>query len=206
MMPDQLLNIIGGTLHVPFFAASFGTAELGYVSMTFSLLYLPVSIFSAAVKDVFRQRVAEQIRAKGNCRTLYLKLLIPVTLVGALGFGLLYWFSPWLFTFLLGANWAPVGEYIRILTPMFFMNFVSMSLGGVLIVAQRLKISLFWQIVNLIMTFIALSIGLFYYQSVDAMLWGLTIAKSVSYLIYMILSFFFAGERLMYKPLGNTRL
>lgn len=195
MMPDQLINIAGGTIHIPFVAMVFGSAELGYLSMTMSILYLPVTVVSSAIKDVFRQRAASELKLRGSCRALYLKLLFPVAGVGLFGFGLIYAFSPWLFTFVLGANWSPVGEYTQILIPMFFLNFVSMSMGGVLVVTQRLGVSLGWQIANLAMTLLALIIGATIFQSVLATLWGLTIAKSTSYMMHMFLSYCYSDSR-----------
>lgn len=192
MMPDMLINSLGGTIHVPFIASAFGTSELGLVSLTFSVLYLPVTVVSSAIKDVFRQRAAVEIKKTGSCRTLYLSLLPAVAFVGLLGFGVLYWLSPWMFTFLFGESWGEVGEYTRILIPMFYLNFVSMSMGGVLVVAQRLGVSLGWQLTNLSLTLLALVIGIVLFNTIEAMLWSLTIAKVISYGLYMYLSFHYA--------------
>jgi len=198
MMPDQLINTAGGTIHVPFIGAAFGSSELGFVSLTFSALYLPVTVVSTAIKDVFRQRAAVDYQLTGSCRSIYLRLLLPVTVMGVAGFGLLYWWSPWLFTFMFGSDWASVGEYARILIPMFFMNFVSMSMGGVLIVTHRLGVSLGWQVANLGITLVALIAGIAYFRSIEATLWAFTVAKAISYGLYMVLSYYYAG-----KPVGD---
>jgi O-antigen/teichoic acid export membrane protein len=194
MMPDQLINTAGGTIHVPFIGAAFGSSELGFVSITFSALYLPVTVVSTAIKDVFRQRAAVDYQLTGSCRAIYLRLLLPVTAIGVAGFGLLYWWSPWLFTFVFGSGWAPVGEYARILIPMFFMNFVSMSMGGVLVVTHRLGVSLGWQVANLCITVAALAAGVAYFRSIEATLWAFTVAKAMSYGLYMVLSYYYAGK------------
>uniref|UniRef100_UPI0040481C94 oligosaccharide flippase family protein n=1 Tax=Limnohabitans sp. TaxID=1907725 RepID=UPI0040481C94 len=195
MMPDQLINTAGGTIHIPFIAIMFGSAELGYIAMSMSILYLPVTVVSSAIKDVFRQRAAIELQSNGSCRSLYLKLMCPVIVIGLLGFSFIYYFSDWIFTFILGTSWAPVGEYTRILIPLYFFNFVSMSMGGVLVVAQRLGVSLAWQIANLIMTVLALTIGGIYFQSIHATLLGLMIAKSTSYLLHMVLSYHYTNIR-----------
>jgi O-antigen/teichoic acid export membrane protein len=194
MMPDQLINTAGGTIHVPFIGAAFGSSELGFVSLTFSALYLPVTVLATAIKDVFRQRAAVDHQLTGSCRAIYLRLLLPVTAMGVVGFGLLYWWSPWLFTFMFGSGWAPVGEYARILIPMFFMNFVSMSMGGVLVITRRLGVSLGWQVANLGITLVALTTGIAYFRSIEATLWAFTVAKAVSYGLYMVLSYYYAGK------------
>ncbi len=195
MMPDHLINTAGGTIHIPFVAMVFGSTELGFLSMSMSILYLPVTVVSSAIKDVFRQRATVVLQSGGSCRALYLNLLLPVSIVGLIGFGILYSLSHWLFTFILGDSWAPVGEYSRILIPMYFLNFVSMSMGGVLVVTQRLGVSLAWQIANLGITLVALIIGAIVYQSIYATLFGFTIAKSISYILHMLLSYHYSSSR-----------
>ena len=42
MVPDQLVNTVGGSIHVLIIGYAFGPVQLGYVSLLFSALYLPV--------------------------------------------------------------------------------------------------------------------------------------------------------------------
>lgn len=189
MVPDQLINHFGGSVHVLIIGYAFGPTELGYVSLLFSALYLPVTVVSSSVKDVFRQRASVDYARDGNCRPLYLKLLLPVTLLGVAGFGLLYLISPWVFVFVFGAEWALVGEYSRILIPVFFFNFVAMSLGGVLVIAKKMGVSLGWQITSLVLATASLLVGVLVFKTVVATLTLFTLARSVSYVHYMILSY-----------------
>lgn len=189
MVPDQLINTFGGSIHVLIIGLAFGPTELGYVSLLFSALYLPVTVVSSSVKDVFRQRASIDYARDGNCRPLYLKLLAPVTFLGFGGFGVLYLISPWLFVFVFGPEWAAVGDYARILIPMFFFNFVAMSLGGVLVIARKMGVSLGWQIISLALAAIALLIGVTVFKNVTDTLMLFTAARSLSYIHYMILSY-----------------
>jgi O-antigen/teichoic acid export membrane protein len=189
MVPDQLINTFAGSIHVLIIGYAFGPTELGYVSLLFSALYLPVTIVSSSLKDVFRQRASVDYARDGNCRPLYVKLLLPVTFLGFGGFGLLYLLSPWLFVFVFGAKWAVVGEYARTLIPMFFFNFVAMSLGGVLVIAKKMAVSLGWQVVSLALASAALLTGVIVFKSVAGTLLLFTVARSVSYVHYMILSY-----------------
>jgi O-antigen/teichoic acid export membrane protein len=192
MLPDQLINTFGGSIHVLVIGYAFGPTELGYVSLLFSALYLPVTIVSSSLKDVFRQRAMVDYTADGSCRPLYIKLLLPVALLGLVGFGLLYFISDWLFIFVFGPEWAPVGNYARILIPAFFFNFVAMSLGGILVFAQKLDVSLRWQIMSLLLAGASLLIGVFVFGNIRDTLLSFTIARSISYGYYMILSYKFA--------------
>jgi len=189
MVPDQLINTFAGSVHILIIGYAFGPTELGYVSLLFSALYLPVTVVSSSLKDVFRQRASVDYAREGNCRPLYVKLLLPVTLLGIAGFGLLYLISPWLFVFVFGAKWAALGVYARILIPMFFFNFVAMSLGGVLVIARKMGVSLGWQVTGLVLATAALLVGVLVFENVVDTLLLFTLARSVSYAHYMILSY-----------------
>lgn len=191
-LPDQLINNLAGSIHVLFLGAAFGTQQLGYVTLVLSVLYLPVTVVSSAVKDVFRQRASVEYATAGSCRLTYRNLLRPIGLLALAGFGILYVISPWLFPFVLGSDWAVAGEYARILTPLFFWNFVSMSLGGVLVIAERTDVSLMWQLVNLLVTVGALIVGTSLMKDMAAALWCFTIARASSYILYMVLSYYHA--------------
>lgn len=192
MVPDQLINTLSGSIHIVFIGAAFGPTELGYVSLLFSALYLPVTVVSSSIKDVFRQRASVDYAQNGNCRPIYLKLLTPVTLLGLIGFGLLYAVSPWIFVIAFGPEWAALGGYAQILIPMFFFNFIGMSLGGVLVIANQMKASLWWQCTNLAMATLALLVGIFILENVPGTLFLFSIARSVSYLHNMLLSYKYA--------------
>lgn len=189
MVPDQLVNTFGGSIHVLAIGYAFGPTELGYISLLFSALYLPVTIVSSSLKDVFRQQASVDYAEKGDCRPLYARLVGPVALLGLAGFGLLYLIAPWLFVFVFGPGWARAGDYARILVPMFFFNFVAMSLGGVLVIARQMAVSLRWQVISLVLAAGALLVGIVGFGTVIGTLWLFTIARSLSYVHYMILSY-----------------
>ncbi len=194
-LPDQLINTLAGSIHVLFLGKAFGADELGYVTLVLSLMYVPVTVVSSAVKDVFRQRANVEYRTTGTCRPTYRRLLLPITGLGALGFGTLYAISPSLFPLVLGADWGIAGSYARILIPLFFCNFVSMSLGGVLVIAERTDVSLVWQITNLALTVGSLIVGIRWFDGIAAALWCFSIGRALAYLLYMALSYFYAERR-----------
>ena len=68
-MPDQIISNLAGSIHIFFISAFFGSTQLGFVAITVSsILYVPITIFSSAIKDVFKQRAIEDIENSGNCR------------------------------------------------------------------------------------------------------------------------------------------
>lgn len=193
-MPDQVINNISGYIHVFFISAFFNSYELGLVSISLTLLTVPVSVISAAIKDVFRQRANEEFKANGNCRRIYLKLLWPLTTFGLLISLCLYFILPDLFRVALGEEWMKAGIYSRFLLPLFFTNFVSMSLGGVFIVVGKLKVSMYWQIFSLTTAFLALFLGYHFYGTIENVIICFSLAKAFSYILYATLSFYYAKK------------
>lgn len=193
LLVDQVLNNIGGSIHIFFLSAYFNNTELGYVSMAATLLTVPVTVISAAIKDVFRQKANEEFSQTGSCRKSYLKLLKPIGFFGILFFGVLYFILPHSFTILLGIQWAKAGIYSQILLPMYLSNFVSMSLGGVLIITKKIKVSLYWQIYTILVSILSFLIGIFVFKTIEQTLVCFMIARTSSYLLYMAISYYYAG-------------
>ncbi len=196
MLPDQLINTIGGSVHVYIIGVYFSASELGYLSMALSLLTVPVTVISAAIKDVFRQKANELYLATGSCRDLYVKLFKPIFFLGLFLFVCIYFIVPYAFPIFLGERWVMAGNYAQYLMPFFFLNFVSMSLGGVLVIANRIKVSLYWQIYNVATTVISLLVGALYFNDIISTLVLLTVAKSSSYLMYIILSYKYSKKQI----------
>ncbi len=192
MVSDQILNNIGGSIHILFITAYFSITELGYVSMAASLLTVPVTVVSAAIKDVFRQKANEEYTQTGSCRKTFVRLLIPITLSSLVLSIPLYLILPNGITFFLGDQWVKTGDYSQILLPMYVSNFISMSLGGVLIIANKMGISLFWQIYTIVVSIVAFFIGIQAQYSLDKVLFLFMIARTSSYLLYILLSYYYS--------------
>lgn len=193
-MPDQIISNLAGSIHIFFISAFFGSTQLGFVAIVSSILYVPITIFSSAIKDVFKQRAIEDIENSGNCRPLYIKLLIPVSLISFIGFGFLYFLLPTFFRYFLGEEWIQAGEYSQIMTPLFCFSFISMAFKDIFVVVKKMHIALIWQIFFIIILTIALIIGTSIYENMKITLYLMTYSCSFSYLIYILLSYYFAKK------------
>ncbi len=193
-MPDQIISNLSGSIHIFFISAFFGSTQLGFVAIVSSILYVPITIFSAAIKDVFKQRAIEDIELSGNCRPLYLKLLIPVSLISFLGFGLLYFILPNFFKYFLGEEWIQAGEYSQIMVPLFCFSFISMAFKDIFVVVKKMHIALVWQIFFIISLCIALVLGTSFFENMKITLYLMTYSCSFSFVIYILLSYFYAKK------------
>lgn len=192
MVFDQFFNIFVGSVHVLFIGAAFGPQELGYVTLLFSSLYLPITVISTSIKDVFRQKANIDYGDVGSCRPLYLSLLKVISLSAVIPFTIGFFVAPSLFPIVFGEEWARVGSYAQIMIPMYYFNFVSMSLGGVLIFAEKINVSLYWQILSFIASVLALYIGCYVINDIYICLILLAVSRALAYIAYGILSYYFS--------------
>ena len=191
-LPDQLLSKIGGILPVLFIGAYFKSVEVGFYAMTMNILSVPLSTIGLAVRDVFRQRANEDYIINGNCFKVYIRLLKVISLSGLIGFLCLIFILPNLFSFVLGEQWLIAGQYSQILLPMITLSFISMSLSGVLIITNKMKISMYWQIYYVLSTVISLFIGFFFFRSIKMVLICFVIGRCSAYILYILLSYRFS--------------
>ncbi len=195
-MPDQLLSSVGEALPIFLLGAFFNNTEVGYYSMTLAVLSVPVSIISAAVRDVFRQRANEDYLNFGNCSGIFKKLLLILSVFSFVFSLSVFFILPKLFAFFLGRSWMIAGEYSQILLFMIAFSFIANSLSGVLIVVNKLKVSLYWQFYYVGITLLSILVGAILFKSVKATLFCFAIGRSSAYILYILLSYKYSkGQR-----------
>ena len=189
ILPAELLSTIGGSLPVFMIGAYFNSAEVGYYAMTMNLLSIPISVISRALRDVFRQRANEEYIKTGKCVILYLKLFRILLISSTIGSLIIVFVLPTIFIIVLGGQWRSAGEYSQILLPMMAIDFISISLSGILLVTQKMKIEFFWQLYYFGITITSLLVGALVFQDIRACLISFSIGRSTAYLLYIYLSY-----------------
>ncbi len=175
MSPNLFLNKI------------FGSVTAGYFSMADKVLGSPIWLITLSVGDVFKQEASEQLRKKGSCYKVFIKTARSLFLFGFLPFLALFIVSPYIFPFILGENWEPVGKYVRIFSLMYFAKFVVNPVSHVVYMVNKQNYNVFFQSLKILSIVIAFSLG-YLFSNVDLglMLWsGLT---AVSYVIIYVIS------------------
>ncbi len=188
-MSEQLISNLGGALPNIMIGIYFSNKDLGYFALSGSLLTAPITVITISIRDVFRNKVSENFKTFGNSKSLYIKILKKVVLIGLVSFTFLYFILPTLVVYGLGSNWITVSKFAMIQIPMFLLSFISMSLSGVLIIANKLKQSFYWQIYYTIITLVSLIIGILFFKSIETTLLCLVVGRCSAYIIYIYLSY-----------------
>lgn len=188
-MPAQLMNSVAAASPVFILNYYYSSEVVGYFSMTMSILLLPVNVISYAVRDVFRKKVNDLYLQDGRFDALYRKILFALLALTAIACVLVAPFLPWLFGVVLGSKWFVAGQYSQILLPMIGLDFVAMSLSGVLIVTQKLRQLFLWQLYFCAATIVSLFITSLLGLSITTTLAVFGIARLTAYILLIKISY-----------------
>ena len=185
--PAVFANGLSYTLINYFIEALFSTTVVGYYSISYRILGLPLTLISGNVSKVFLERAACEFQNEGNFKKTYsstLKLMLAMAVPMAV---LLMIFAPWLCEVGLGKGWHVAGEYIRILAPMMALRFVAGGVNCAAIIVNRQQYDF---IIQISLTVTAITIFIFSSMlslKIDAFLILLSVAFSMIYLVYIVL-------------------
>lgn len=191
-LPGEVINSITLALPIFFIGAYFSKNEVGLYSTAMSFLYLPISVIAYTIKDVFRQKANEEFKKSGNCIYSYIKLFKILMLSSIIGFALLFPILPGVFSFVLGNDWRPSGEFSQILLPMIVVEFIATPLNGVFIVTNQLRVIFYWQILFLVFTVLSLFIGIKVFNNITMCLLCYSIGRSFAFILDAVLSYKYA--------------
>jgi O-antigen/teichoic acid export membrane protein len=165
-MPHTLLNALSNNVPmviIPFF---FSLVSSGLYLMTLKVFYTPFSMLGASIEKVFRKKVVDYLHENKKICDLMKTILFKIVLFSFIPYVVLVWFSPVLFSFILGKEWLEVGVYIQILSPWIYMAFIVSIFVGIPIVLEQQKKSLMIEIGYFILRIGGLIIGAIFYDNI----------------------------------------
>lgn len=149
VMTGKLINSVSCAIPLFYLGAVFTKEELGFFSMSNTIIAVPISIITIAVSDAYRQRANEDYNNYGSCRHILVKTIVPVSIISLVGFSILFIISPFLFEIILGSQWINAGIYTRYLIPMVAISFVTEVIRPTLIIASKQSYDFIWQLLFL---------------------------------------------------------
>ncbi len=152
---DSLRNYISPIVISLFFSEQI----LGYYSLMFTVIMLPVTLIGSVLSKVFYGKLAHKYARKEDVMPMVrnvLKASIAIPIVPAL---VIFFFGETLFSFVFGASWGVAGEYAAALSLYMYIYFVSASITFIPYVIQKLKVSFFYGISINVSFFLIIIIG-----------------------------------------------
>jgi lipopolysaccharide exporter len=168
-MVRALANTLSGSLPVYFLYIFFGTAVTGQYAMAVGLSFIPISLLSQSLYQVYFQKITEKYNKGKPIAPDIAKIAIWIAVLLAVPFLIITVFSTRITGFILGEAWMEAGVLLRYLMPWLFMVAVATPLGFVPKIANRLKTEMLIDMVYLAFRVLALYAGVLlnnYYYSI----------------------------------------
>lgn len=187
-VPGELFNYLSSQLPVFMIKPFFGDTMLGLYSFSHRYLSVPVQLTSISIGSVYVQKAQSLKNQLDELSQLTYGLFRRQLLVAIIPFTVLALWGKELFGFAFGQEWKFAGTLGQLIAPWLFAVFVGSPLANILIVREKQRISMIFNIVMLIFRALALAIG------------GLILKDvSITVAIYSIVGFLFFSFLTIYS-------
>ncbi len=149
------------SLQAPSFMLSmfFSPTIVGFYSIAFQAVSLPMNFLGSAVAQVFFQKASEEKNRTGSIKYIVEQVhqrLIAMVLFPML---ILMIISEELFGFVFGSKWDVSGLYVKLLIPWILIMFISSPLTSIFCVLEKQHYGLLFDLILLLSRLISLYIG-----------------------------------------------
>ena len=199
--PAALLNILATSMPVFLISAFAGKMDTGYFANAYKLTYLPMSMLSMAIGQVFFERIARLRNDKTEATKLSLELLQFLFLIGLIP---VVAFAVWgdkIAPLVLGPQWNEAGVYIQITILFYFSMFLTSAFSSAFETYNKLYVQLIYNGLFLILTSLALYLGYHYGGNTrTALVWFVIVGTTLR---IGILNYFFIlfGKNIVLKTI-----
>jgi O-antigen/teichoic acid export membrane protein len=193
-LPAEIISMISSQLPIFIIASRFGSSQVAMYAMMLRIVSIPVGLLGSSILTVFKDKAGQEYREIGSCRNTYIRTFRYLAVLSLFPFLSLYFFGPDIIEFLLGQQWSMTGEFVRILSPMLFVSFISSPLSYVMFFSKQ------GQVINIMFQAILSTIMLIVFSQAntanDAVL-CYSICGSMYYSFYLLISYRFASGGLV---------
>lgn len=168
-VPSEFFNYLSNQLPVFMVKPFFGAAMLGYYSFSHRYISIPVQLTSISIGSVYIQKARSLLPDNpGELASLTWSLLKKQVWIAIVPFTLLALWGNDIFGFLFGREWEFSGSLAQLLSPWLFMVFISSPLSTILIVKEKQKVSMIFNMFLLAARALVLTAGGFILRDVRA--------------------------------------
>lgn len=155
---SALMNSISWQLPAFLLSAFFTPAVVGFYSLGFRLLQLPMSFIGSSISQVFYQRASRAV-SDGTLSTLVESVFRMLVIIGMFPILILTIVGGDVFTVIFGKAWTEAGVYAQFLSLWAFIWFISSPLSTIYLVVEEHHFGFSYNFFNLTTRFLSLTIG-----------------------------------------------
>ncbi len=186
--PSNYVYNAGTQLPVIFLTSLFGSTVVGLFGLANSIVNMPASLIGTSVAQVFYAEAANIGKNDpGKLKSLSMKLVKKLSIVGLVPLFILLLFGPDLFTLVFGSQWHQAGVYARILSVMVYFHFIITPVGRILEILEKQREGLILNIIRLVMILAVFgAVKSMQISSFNAIVLY-SISNSITYLLLLVL-------------------
>lgn len=156
---SEVLNYVSSQLPVFLIKPFFGQTMLGLYSFQHRYISTPVQLLSSSIAQVYIREARSLKSNTGKLGELTFSLFRKQFLAGVLPFAILgFWGEP-IFVFIFGSEWQFSGFLAQLVSPWLFAVMLVSPLSSVLVVMEKQRVSMWYNIFLLIARFAGLIAG-----------------------------------------------
>lgn len=155
---SALLNSISWQMPVFLLASFFSPGVVGFYSLGFRLLQLPMSFIGGSISQVFFQRASEA-KTKGTISSLVENVFRLLVIIGMFPILTITVVGSEVFSVIFGKIWTEAGVFAQILSIWAFVWFISSPLSTLWVILEKQEFGLKITSLNLITRIVSLWIG-----------------------------------------------
>ena len=179
-----------------FIDSLFGTAALGFYSISYRLLGLPLTIVSSNVSRIYFEEASRATEKQGNYFHLFKRTVLVMVAIAIPMTVVLMAFAPPVCGFVFGKQYFIAGVYLRCLAPMFGVRFVISPLSVGLIISEKQHYDFAFQLAFVVLSVIAFIITKVSNLMIEQYLIIISCLYSIVYVVFFFVLMTFArGEK-----------
>lgn len=202
--PSYFVNSLSFSSITFFIEALFEFRLLAYYSMSMRILGLPLALISANVGRIFMADASSEYNKTGTFKRTFTRMSLFLSAV-ALPMGIvMFFFAPPLSRWAFGPGWEVAGEYIKILTPMFLVRFIATAVSPGYMICGKQRTDALLQGLLLAASVSAFFLAKWQSYPIESFLWAVSIFKSLVYLIYFFMLWWYSRKTRAIPSEGGT--
>lgn len=155
---SALMNSVSWQLPAFLLSAFFAPVIVGFYSLGFRLLQLPMSFIGASISQVFFQRASRAL-SEGTLPYLVESVFRMLVIIGMFPILILTIVGSDVFVVVFGKAWAEAGVYAQILGIWAFVWFISNPLTTIYVIVEKQQFGFRYNLLNLTTRLLSLTIG-----------------------------------------------
>ncbi len=192
LIVSTFVGEFGRQLNTFVFSKYFGSIATGSLGLHNKVVSIPSALIGNAVGDVFKRDASEQLRLSGNCKKLFLKTSLILSIIAFVPTIILILFGPGLFVFVFGDEWRLAGEFSQILSVVFFLGFIVSPISTLIYLEKNQKYDLYIQLFLILILAITMTIAVYQNNTIYAVI-AYSISFTLKYILEFVISLYIAS-------------